>query len=137
MTTSESARAPGSELASQAAPDGKAPEAAPITGTVAAAPTDPRQLEQEIERTREQLGETVQELLARVDVKSRAQAKATEISGRVKRTTLQARKTVWESRERWMPLAAAAGVIVVGFAALWEWDRLTRGELATVLTFTG
>jgi hypothetical protein len=126
MTTSEET-APGSELSPQA----------PITGTVAAPPKDPRQLEQEIERTREQLGQTMQELVARVDVKSRARAKAAELSGRVKSTTAQARKTAWEGRDVWMPAAAAAGVIIVGFAALWEWNRRARGGLATVLTFTG
>jgi len=123
MTAGERATAPGSELSPQATPDGDAPQAAPISGTVATAPVDPRQLEQEIERTREQLGETVQELVARVDVKSRARAKAAEVSGRAKSTALQVRKTVWEGRERWMPLAAAAGVIVVGFWALSEWSR--------------
>jgi hypothetical protein len=128
MTTSEGAKAAGSELSPQAAPDGQAPDTAPITGTVSAPPADPRQLEQEIQRTREQLGETVQELVARVDVKSRAQAKATEISERAKSTALQARKTVWESRGLWMPAAAAAGVLIVGFTALWEWNRRTRNE---------
>jgi hypothetical protein len=56
------------------------------------APDDPQQLEQEIERTREQLGQTVQELAARADVKSRARAKAAETAGRVKSTTVQARQ---------------------------------------------
>jgi Protein of unknown function (DUF3618) len=125
MTTSE--RAP------QTAADADARETAPIEGTVATPQKDPRQLEQEIERTREQLGETVQELVARVDVKSRAQAKANEISGRVKSQTVQAREAVWGSRERWMPFAAAAGVMVVGFASLWEWSR--RGRAARLGTY--
>ena len=43
--------------------------------------------------TREQLGETVQELVARADVKSLARAKAAELRGRVKDTTSQARRT--------------------------------------------
>jgi len=52
----------------------------------------PQQLEQEIERTREQLGETVEQLAARADVKSRVQAKAAEVSGRVKATAGQAQQ---------------------------------------------
>ena len=121
--------------------DADAKETAPIEGTVAAPPQDPRQLEQEIERTREQLGQTVQELVARVDVKSRAQAKANEISGRVKSQAVQARQKAWDATPEqvrrvvtkgaqrgpdfWMPIAAAAGVLAVGFTALWEWTRRT------------
>jgi hypothetical protein len=37
MTTKEDPTAPGSELSPQATPDGEAPEAVSITGTVAAA----------------------------------------------------------------------------------------------------
>ncbi len=57
-----------------------------------AAPDDAGQLEQEIERTREHLGETVQELAARMDLKSVARAKAAEVTGRVKSTTVQVRE---------------------------------------------
>jgi hypothetical protein len=104
MTTSESPAAAGSELSPQAMPDGQA-------------------LELQVERTREQLGETVQELVYRVDVKSRAQAKASELSGKVKSTTARTRDTVWDARADWMPLAAAAGVLIVGFWALRQWSR--------------
>lgn len=103
MTTSQGAGTPakqpagaaeaaGSELSSQATANAGTPETAPLTGRVAAPPDDLRQLEAEIERTREQLGETVQELVARADVKSLARAKAVELRGRVKDTTSQARK---------------------------------------------
>jgi hypothetical protein len=47
-------------------------------------PDDPRALAQGIERTREQLGETMEKLVARVDVRAQARQRATEISGRVK-----------------------------------------------------
>jgi hypothetical protein len=101
MTSSEGARsssqpraaeantAPGTEL-SRAGTGADAQETTPLTG-VAAPPDDLRQLEAEIERTREQLGATVQELAARADVKTRARAKAAEVTGRVKSTTDQAR----------------------------------------------
>lgn len=83
--------APGRELSSRPATGGDAQETAPLTGSIAAPPDDARQLELEIERTREQLAETVQELAARADVKARARAKATEVSGRLKGTMVQAR----------------------------------------------
>jgi hypothetical protein len=95
QTAAQPEPAPGSELSSQPRTSGDgdkaAQEPAPLTGSVAAPPDDARQLEREIERTREQLGETVQELIARVDVKSRAMAKATEVSARWKSTIAQRR----------------------------------------------
>jgi hypothetical protein len=164
------AGAPGTEL-SRRDTDADAQETAPLTGRIAPAPDNRRQLEAEIERTREQLGETVQELVARADVKTRARAKATELTGRVRSTTAQARgqvagKTatarqkamsargagteqlrnraaavgapVWEAtpdqvrrvvtkgasgaRERWVPLTAAAGVLLLSYLALRKWN---------------
>jgi Protein of unknown function (DUF3618) len=47
-------------------------------------PDDPEALEADIRRTREQLGQTVEALTAKVDVKARAQEKAAEVSGRIK-----------------------------------------------------
>jgi hypothetical protein len=82
-----------SELSPQATANAGTQETAPLTGRVTAPPDDLRQLEAEIERTREQLGETLRELIARADVKGLARAKAAELGGRVKDTTSQARKT--------------------------------------------
>jgi hypothetical protein len=90
MTTSESSGMPAQQSVADAeASDGElspqatehsvnadGPEAAPLTGRIAAPADDPQQLEAEIERTREQLGDTVQELAGRADVKSRARARA-------------------------------------------------------------
>ena len=56
-----------------------------------AAPDDPEQLKLEIERTREQLGETVEALVAKTDVKARARERAEQLSQRLKGTTAQAR----------------------------------------------
>jgi hypothetical protein len=84
--------APGSELSSRVGTGGDADEPEPLSGSVAAPPADARQLEREIERTREQLGDTVQELIARVDVKARALAKASEVSDKCKSTMVQARE---------------------------------------------
>jgi alanyl-tRNA synthetase len=54
-------------------------------------PVDEAELRQEIEQTREQLGETVEELAAKADVKGRARVKAAELAGRAKSTAAQAR----------------------------------------------
>ncbi len=84
------------------------------------------EIQLEIDRTRERLGETVEELASRADVKARAldkaaevramaQDKATELSGRVRRSQAVQR--------RW-PLAVAAGVLVVGTGlAVRRWRR--------------
>lgn len=53
---------------------------------------DPEELRHEIERTREQLGETMQALAAKTDVKARAQDKAAQLAGRLKSMTAQARQ---------------------------------------------
>jgi hypothetical protein len=62
------------------------------TATSAApGPPDDRQaLQEEIERTREHLGETVEALVAKADVKARAQDKARELTGRLKAKADQA-----------------------------------------------
>lgn len=72
------------------------------------------ELQQEIEQTRRQLGQTVDELAAKTDVKARARAKATEVSGRVRRSPLVQR--------RW-PVALAAGVLIAGSVAVWRWKK--------------
>lgn len=149
QTGADSEAAPGSAHSpAVAATDTQ--EIAPLTGSVTTAPADVRALEAEIERTREQLGETVQELAARADVKSRARAKAAEVSERVKGATAQvrgnagararsvrsqaasatgaARQQVTNvargAGERRVPLTvAAAGVLAIGCAAFNEWNR--------------
>jgi hypothetical protein len=123
MTTSEGATAPGSEISPQAESDGEGPDTAPVTGTVAAPPPDPRQLAQEIEQTREQLGDTVQELVARIDATRRPLTKATELTGKVKNTTVHAYRTAVETQDRWMPLAAGGAVLIAGFLAIGLWRR--------------
>jgi ABC-type transporter Mla subunit MlaD len=102
MTTSGGASKPAGRRAAEAdttrgavqSPDTAAADdtrgKGPLAGALSAAPDDPQQLEQEIERTRERLGETVEQLAAKADVKSRAQAKAAEVSERVKSKTSQA-----------------------------------------------
>jgi hypothetical protein len=94
------------------------------------------EIQQEIERTRDHLSETVEELAARADVKARARAraagmkdkaagmrvrvqdKASEMSGQLRQSQLGQSQQVQGDlvRRRW-PLAAAAaaaGVVLVG-----------------------
>jgi cobalamin biosynthesis Mg chelatase CobN len=54
-------------------------------------PDDLEELQQEIGQTREQLGETVEQLVAKADIKARAQAKVSELAGRAKGKASQAR----------------------------------------------
>ena len=83
------------------------------------------ELHQEIEQTRQRLGETVDELAAKTDVKARVRAKAAEakvltrakaaeLSGRVRRSQLL--------QGRW-PVALASGVLIAGSVAIWRWKK--------------
>ena len=79
-------------------------------GTAApASPDDPQQLAEEIERTRQRLGETVEALAAKTDVKARAQEKANQLTTRLKGKANQAREQI---KKRPMPVAASAGAVV-------------------------
>jgi hypothetical protein len=79
------------------------------------APETRREIEQEIEKTREQLGQTVEELAAKADVPARARQKAAEVTGRVKATVtgLPAQAKSSQVVQRRWPIAAAAGAVVV------------------------
>src|ERR1700723_226711 len=94
------------------------------------------ELQQEIEQTRQRLGETVDELAAKADVKARAQAKAAETTAqardRAAEATAQARDRAVEVsgrvsrseavRRRW-PVAVAAAVVIAGTVVIWRWKR--------------
>ena len=92
------------------------------------------EIQQEIEGTRDHLGETVEELTARADVKARARAraagmkdkaagmkvraqdKAAEMSGRLSQSQLGQSPLVHGDlvRRRWPLAAAAAGAVLIG-----------------------
>jgi uncharacterized protein DUF3618 len=81
------------------------------------------EIQPEIERTRDHLGETVEELAARADVKARARARAASIkdkaagmSGQLRQSQLAQNQLVQGDlvRRRWPLVAAAAGVVLVG-----------------------
>lgn len=86
-------------------------------------PDGQQELEKEIERTREQLGETVEALAAKVDVKARAQEKVSRLAARLTGTATEAGQQV---RKRPGPAAATAGVtgaLVLFFALIRRWMR--------------
>ena len=88
----EAATVPGGDPPADTAGVGDAAETAPKAEAAAAAPDDEEELKQQIEQHRDQLGETVEQLAAKADVKSRARAKVAALSRQVKSTTGQARK---------------------------------------------
>ena len=106
--------------------------------TASGQPGDAQQLREEIERTREHLGETVEQLAAKADVKGRAQAKAAELAGQV---TRQARSAVAQGREQAaqagkqgagaarkyrVPLSAAVAAGLLVAVAFIAWQRSKR-----------
>ena len=70
-----------------------------------------QEVEQEIERTREHLGETIDELAGRADMKARARARTAAVSDRVRQSQVLQR--------RW-PVAVAAGVLIAGSVIVWR-----------------
>jgi len=110
---------------------------------VTTSPDDQQELEKEIEQTREQLGQTVEALAAKVDVKTRAQqelgqltarlkGKATEATRRLRlqdranQAKQQAGQAGQQIRKRPVPAAATAGVIgalVLFFTVIRRWTR--------------
>ena len=87
-------------------------------------PSTGRELQEEIEQTRERLGQTVEELVAKADVKARAQAKAAEVKVKaqdkaadVKNRAVGMSGNVRQSqvvRRRWPLAAVVAGAILIG-----------------------
>jgi hypothetical protein len=87
-----------------------------------------QELEQEIERTREHLGDTIDELAGKADIKARARARAAEVkaraadvSGRVRQSKAVQSQVL---RRRW-PVAVAAGVLIAGSVII---ARRRRGK---------
>jgi LPXTG-motif cell wall-anchored protein len=124
--------------------------ASTLPGESSAHPADEAQaLRDEIERTREHLGDTVEQLAAKADVKKQARAEAARLGERVRvavararghamLTAAKARKTspgqarrafdkgARTAREQQGPLAAVMGAVVAALAALIIWKRRKR-----------
>jgi hypothetical protein len=87
-------------------------------------PSTGRELQEEIEQTRERLGQTVEELVAKADVKARAQAKAAEVKVKaqdkaadVKNRAVCMSGNVRQSQlvqRHWPLVAIVAGAILIG-----------------------
>jgi chromosome segregation ATPase len=110
---------------------------------VTATPDDQQELEKEIEQTRERLGETVEALAAKADVKTQAQEKLGQLTARLKgKATEASRKLRLQDRAnqvkqqagqagqqiRKSPVPAAATVGVIGglvlfFTVIRRWMR--------------
>ena len=90
-----------------------------------AMPDEAQQIRAEIERTREHLGATVEQLAARVDVKSRARAQAAQLAGQARSQLEKARsQAVSVARDHRVPLAAAAaGALTAVCLAIWQRSR--------------
>jgi gas vesicle protein len=71
-------------------------------------PDTEQELREDIERTREQLGDTVEQFVAKADVKARTKAKAAELSGRVKDTASQAAQQVSQAAHQVQDTASHA-----------------------------
>ncbi|MET7938122.1 DUF3618 domain-containing protein [Streptomyces sp. NPDC005322] len=80
--------------------------------------SSPEELREQVEHTRHELGQTVQALAARTDVKARAQEKATEVKEQaaVKAGELKAKAAEAGQANRVVLLAVATGAIVVWLA---------------------
>jgi Protein of unknown function (DUF3618) len=81
------------------------------------------EIQQEIEQTRERLGQTVEELAAKADVKARARAKAAELKAKAQDQAARLSREVSQSQtvQRDWPLAlVAAGILTIGAALAWR-----------------
>jgi hypothetical protein len=93
-------------------------------------PASAAELQQEIEQTREHLGQTVDELAAKADVKSRAQAKTADVKSRARAKTAEVKRKAADAsgqvrrsqvvQRRWPLAAVAVGVILIGSIAVWR-----------------
>jgi ABC-type hemin transport system substrate-binding protein len=104
------------------------------------------ELQQEIERTRQQLSRTVDELAAKADVKARAKEKVAEAREKALERAMEMRDKARERAvklsgqvqgsqvvQRGWPLVAAAGVLAIGStaAAAWQWRAEASRRSAT------
>ena len=90
------------------------------------------EIQQEIDRTRERLGETVDELAAKADVKARTRAKAAEMKAKAQGKAIEMKSKATQVsgqvrrspvvQRRW-PVAAAAAASIVLVGSLLAWRR--------------
>jgi ABC-type transporter Mla subunit MlaD len=120
-------------------------------------PEEEQELRQQIEQTRQDLGETMEQLVARTDMAARARANAAEATERMKGSMRRVRTRaaaqgqaaasqvapVWDkapeplrrtvekaasgANQRRAPLAAAAATLVAGYLAVRWWRKAVIG----------
>jgi hypothetical protein len=86
-----------------------------------------QELEQEIERTREHLGETIDGLAGKADMKAQARVRAAEVKARAQERAADVSGRVRQSQvlqRRW-PVAVAVGVLIAGSVII---RRRRRGK---------
>ncbi len=96
-------------------------EGAVVAGAEAAAPHSQAELKADIEQTRERLGDTVQALMARADVRARAREKVGAVTARVGSRTAGIQRTVAGPSSRRIEvavMAVSAAVLVAVSVAL-------------------
>jgi hypothetical protein len=96
--------------------------AASASGHPGTPPGDERELRRDIERTRERLGVTVEQLVGKADVRAKAKAKAAELTGRV---TAAARTDTVQQRGAQVASAAA---VLLGSYLLLRWWTLRKSD---------
>ena len=86
-------------------------------GTVVTDTDDPDALRQQIEQTREELGETVSALSEKTDVKAQASAKAEEVKAKVHDVEEKAKDKAhqYEAKAKQNPVPVALGALVLLF----------------------
>lgn len=82
----------------------------------------PEQIRAEIDKTRAELGDTVEALAEKTDVKARAKAKAAEVRARVKTAAPESPREA-EALVRRNPKPFAIGVAVLLLFLLWRRGR--------------
>jgi hypothetical protein len=81
------------------------------------------EIQQEIEQTRERLGQAVEELAAKADVKARARAKTAGLKAKAQDQAAGLSRQVSQSqtvRRDWPLALIAAGILAVGAALAWR-----------------
>ncbi|MFD1825246.1 MULTISPECIES: DUF3618 domain-containing protein [Mumia] len=84
-------------------------------------PTDPSEIQRDIEETRDKLGHTVEELTDRLDVKKQAQQRMDEAKHEAQQRMEYVKQNARDNPQ--LPAIVAVGVIALIVLALWRKKR--------------
>lgn len=125
------AKSAGRQAAETVTSPGSPAEAVVRAEAEHAVPDSPQHLKEEIELTREHLGETLQQLAAKADVKAIARTKTAELTGRARASLEPVRRVVAKGtssvREYRVSLALAGVSAILGAAGAWLWRHPQAG----------